>query len=64
MVIPEKASCPMSYRKPGKDTLHCKAQINRATTWDFCKHQYFCQNTKRYEMSKEAAYCTLANQDQ
>lgn len=55
----EKGNCPYLYRQPGKDTAHCKIQSDRGSKWDFCKHQYFCLGTKRYEANKDAANCTL-----
>lgn len=57
-------SCPHAYRKAGKETLHCHVQTERGGKWDFCKHQYFCMNTKQYELGKDTALCILRKNTQ
>lgn len=58
----EKAHCPYLYRKNGKDTAHCQIQAKKGGRWDFCKYQYFCRQTNRYEVTQKAASCTLASE--
>ena len=60
MAKAENASCPNLYRKPGKDTVHCKAMTDKGARWDFCKYQYFCRASNRYETTKDAATCSVA----
>ena len=55
----EKSNCPYLYRKAGKDTIHCRVQAGRGAQWDFCKYQYFCRKSNRYEASKDAGTCAL-----
>lgn len=59
----EKFNCPHLYRKPGKDTAHCKKQSESGAKWDFCKYQYLCRGTKRYEVTSAVKHCTLRGSD-
>ncbi len=52
-------TCEYAYRKPGCDTVHCSIQKAQARKWDFCAHQYLCNQTRRYEMNTDATACTL-----
>lgn len=63
MACGQKGNCDKAYRKPGKNTLHCEIQTANGGKWDFCAHQYFCQNSKRYELSKEANDCPLPQKE-
>lgn len=55
----EKADCPFAYRKAGSNATHCKVQAEKGGKWDFCKYQYFCRNTGRYELTDEVGKCGL-----
>lgn len=57
MACSEKGSCVFSFRKGG-NAVHCQIQAQNGGKWDFCAHQYFCRNTNRYELSKQANMCT------
>lgn len=59
MGLHEKENCPNIYRKPGNDTVHCRAQADKGARWDFCKYQYFCRQSKRYEAASGVASCNL-----
>lgn len=59
MACGAKGACEQAYRKPGRNTVHCKIQTERGGKWDFCAHQYFCPSKGRYELSEGANACTL-----
>ena len=63
MAIRENTTCSYLYRKPGKDTVHCTIQRDKGAKWDFCKYQYFCRHTRRYEASKETTHCPLIEKE-
>ena len=54
-----RGACQYAYRKPGKDTVHCSIQTAQAKKWDFCAHQYLCNQSRRYEMNADANGCAL-----
>lgn len=49
--------CHRSYRKGGSNAVHC--QLQTGGKWDFCKYQYLCRQSNRYELSREADTCSL-----
>lgn len=53
----EKVNCPYIYRKGGSDAVHCAFLRDRDAQWDFCKYQYFCRQSNRYEVTAEAHTC-------
>ena len=55
-----RGACKLMYRKPGKDTAHCKVQAEKGGQWDFCAHQYFCHRTNKWELTDKANACPLA----
>lgn len=54
-----KGVCKYAYRKAGRNTLHCEKQ--KSGQWDFCAHQYLCQRSGHYELSREANDCSRAS---
>lgn len=62
MAITEKYQCEYLYRKPGQETAHCTIQRDKGLKWDFCKYQYLCRNTKRYETTKDVDRCPIRSQ--
>lgn len=59
MACGAKGTCEQAYRKPGRNTVHCKIQTERGGKWDFCAHQFFCPSKGRYELSEGANTCAL-----
>lgn len=57
----ERFQCAQLYRKPGKITAHCRVQTERGSKWDFCKYQYLCKVSGRYEVTRETCRCSLNN---
>lgn len=55
----EKSNCPYIYRKAGSNAVHCKVQEGRGVKWDYCKYQYFCRKSNRYEATAETNTCVL-----
>lgn len=58
-----RGKCEKAYRKPGRDTVHCEIQTEKGGKWDFCAHQYFCQRTQKYELSREANECPMLKKE-
>ena len=52
----------MVFRKPGRNTAHCRALAERGQSNDFCAMQYFCGVTGRWELKPEAAQCILTEE--
>lgn len=42
-----------------RDTVCCRIMDGKKLKWNFCKHQYFCRTSNQYELSADAAKCTL-----
>ena len=59
MACGAKGVCKSSYRKGGSNAVHCQIQTNSGGKWDFCKHQYLCGKSNRFELSEEASTCNL-----
>lgn len=59
----EKVNCPYVFRKPGRNTAHCRALAERGQSNDFCAMQYFCRVTDRWELKPEAARCILTENE-
>lgn len=59
MACKSKGNCTQAYRKGGADGIHCRIQTENGGRWDYCKHQYMCLSSNRYELSKEADICNL-----
>lgn len=59
MACGPKGKCEQAYRKPGKNSVHCKIQTANGGKWDFCAHQYFCPNSNRWELNAEANKCPM-----
>lgn len=57
--MPTKGNCANAYRKPGSNAVHCKIQAERGGQWDFCAHQYYCNQSRRWEMTAQANRCPL-----
>lgn len=55
-----KGACAFSCRKGGSNAVHCRIQAEKGGKWDFCKYQFMCQRTNRFEMGREANSCNLA----
>lgn len=58
MACTAKGNCGFAYRKGG-NAVHCQIQTRQGGKWDFCKYQYLCRHSGRYELSKDATTCTL-----
>lgn len=54
-----QGGCRYAYRKGGSDAAHCRLQTGNGRKWDFCAFQYFCGQTRRYEVSDGAKTCKL-----
>lgn len=54
-------TCEHADRAAHDKSIRCAALREQKAKWDFCIHQYFCRNSGRYEISDDAAKCTLKN---
>lgn len=55
----QKGACDRAVRKPGSNAVHCTIQAERGGQWDFCAHQYYCNQSRRWEMTSQATRCPL-----
>ena len=45
-----KENCPYAYRQRGDPQVHCKKIQERPNVyWTYCKYQYDCRKTGRWE---------------
>lgn len=52
--------CPLMYRSTAAGSLHCKAQTSRREEKkDYCAHQYYCPQTRRWENTQAAQKCAI-----
>lgn len=53
----KKGHCAYAYYI--RDTLYCCVLEEQGAQWTFCKHQYYCRQTKRHELADGADKCNL-----
>ena len=56
------SDCPYVNRNTNDRSIRCQLLREQKSKWDFCVHQYYCNNTHRYENKPEAANCVVKAQ--
>lgn len=55
-----KENCPYAYRQRGDPQVHCKKIQERPNVyWTYCKYQYDCRQTGRWEAADWTRKCEI-----